>query len=133
MNIKALRLLNVRPEEQAKVILMLSMGFFIGIFVATYQVTAESLFLNKLSDRLNQAFLISGGLGIGITLIFSFFHLLIFSSFLSSFPTFSPLLFCFSSPSHLINFSSLHLFTSSLSNFLLSSPRLCLTSSLSFS
>jgi ATP:ADP antiporter, AAA family len=72
VKVSAIRLFNVRPEEQAKVALMLSMGFFIGIFVATYQVTAESLFLNRLSGNLNQAFLISGGLGIGITLIFSF-------------------------------------------------------------
>ena len=74
MNIRALRLLNVKPEEQTKVVLMLSMGFFIGIFVATYQVTAESLFLNKLSSHLNEAFLISGGLGIAITVTFSFFQ-----------------------------------------------------------
>lgn len=74
VNINTLRILNVRPEDQAKVVVMLSMGFFIGIFVATYQVTAESLFLNKLSGSLNKAFLISGGLGIGITLIFSFFQ-----------------------------------------------------------
>jgi AAA family ATP:ADP antiporter len=88
VNIKALRVLNVKPEEQAKVVLMLSMGFFIGIFVATYQVTAESLFLNKLSSHLNEAFLISGGLGIAITLLFSFFQnrirfsALVFFSFL---------------------------------------------------
>lgn len=74
MKVSALRLLNVKPEEQLKVILMLAMGFFIGIFVATYQVTAESLFLNKLSANLNKAFLISGGLGIATTLVFSFFQ-----------------------------------------------------------
>jgi ATP:ADP antiporter, AAA family len=74
VRINAVRLLNVKPEEQAKVVLMLAMGFFIGIFVATYQVTAESLFLNKLSADLNKAFLISGGLGIAVTLIFSFFQ-----------------------------------------------------------
>jgi ATP:ADP antiporter, AAA family len=72
--INPLRYLNVKPEEQAKVALMLGMGFFIGIFVATYQVTSESLFLNRLSLQLNKAFLISGGLGIAITLIFSFFQ-----------------------------------------------------------
>jgi ATP:ADP antiporter, AAA family len=72
--INPLRYLNVKPEEQTKVLLMLAMGFFIGIFVATYQVTSESLFLNRLSAQLNKAFLISGGLGIAITLIFSFFQ-----------------------------------------------------------
>jgi ATP:ADP antiporter, AAA family len=74
MKLSPLRLLNVKPEEQAKVALMLGMGFSIGIFVATYQVTAESLFLNKLSSHLNKAFLISGGLGIATTLVFSFFQ-----------------------------------------------------------
>jgi ATP:ADP antiporter, AAA family len=70
----AFRFLNVKPEEQAQVALMLVMGFFIGIFVATYQVTSESLFLNSLSGELNKAFFISGGLGIAFTLIFSFFQ-----------------------------------------------------------
>ena len=51
---------------------MLGTGFFIGIFLATYQVTAESLFLNKLSDQLDKAFLVSGLLGIITTAVFSF-------------------------------------------------------------
>lgn len=50
---------------------MLGTGFFIGIFLATYQVTAESLFLNKLSDQLDKAFLVSGLLGIVTTVAFS--------------------------------------------------------------
>ena len=70
----ALRLLNVKPEEQAQVALMLIMGFFMGIFVATYQVTAESLFLSSLGKDLNKAFFLSGALGIALTLIFSFFQ-----------------------------------------------------------
>ncbi len=74
MKINAFRYLNVKSDEQKKVALMLGMGFFIGIFVATFQVTAESLFLNKMSDQLNKAFLISGGLGIASTLLFSFFQ-----------------------------------------------------------
>lgn len=64
--------LNVKPEEQVQVVLLLSTGFFLGIFIATYQVTAESLFLNKLSDQLNRAFLISGVFGIASTALFSF-------------------------------------------------------------
>ena len=74
MKFNAFRFLNVKQEEQTQVALMLFMGFFIGIFVATYQVTAESLFLNKLSGQLNKAFFISGGLGIASTVIFSFFQ-----------------------------------------------------------
>src|SRR6478736_4839850 len=63
--------LNVRPEERLPVTLMLATGFFMGTFIATYQVTAESLFLNQISDQLNKAFLVSGVLGIVSTLAFS--------------------------------------------------------------
>jgi len=69
-----LSFLGVRHDEQLPVFLMLGTGFFIGIFLATYQVTAESLFLNKLSDQLNKAFLVSGLLGILTTAVFSFFQ-----------------------------------------------------------
>ncbi len=74
MKKNALAFLGVRAEEQTQVLLMLLTGFFIGIFIATYQVTAESLFLNKLSDQLDKAFLISGVLGIVSTIIFSYFQ-----------------------------------------------------------
>lgn len=74
MKKNVLSFLGVRPEEQAQVLLMLAIGFFIGIFIATYQVTAEALFLNRLSDQLDKAFLISGLLGIITTLIFSVFQ-----------------------------------------------------------
>ncbi len=69
-----LNLLNVKAEEQSQVALMLGTGFFMGIFIATYTVTAESLFLNQLGDQLDKAFLVSGIFGITSTVIFSFFQ-----------------------------------------------------------
>lgn len=66
--------LNVRPEEQIQVVLMLAIGFFMGTFIATFSVTAESLFLSQLSDQLNNAFLFAGILGILSTGLFSFFQ-----------------------------------------------------------
>ncbi len=57
---------------------MLATGFFMGIFLATYQVTAESLFINKLKDnhleyyQLGNAILASGILGIVTTALFSY-------------------------------------------------------------
>ena len=63
--------LKVKPEERLPISLMLGTGFFMGIFIATYQVTAESLFLNQISGQLNKAFLVSGVLGIVSTLIFA--------------------------------------------------------------
>jgi len=51
---------------------MLCTGFFLGVFLATYQVTADSLFLNRLGSYLNRAFLAAGALGIFTTGVFSF-------------------------------------------------------------
>src|SRR5882762_843261 len=61
-------------EERNQVALMLATGFFFGTYIATFQVTAESLFLNQMSNRINQAFLFSGILGILSTIVFSFFQ-----------------------------------------------------------
>jgi AAA family ATP:ADP antiporter len=66
--------LNVRPEEERQVALMLAIGFFIGTFVATFSVTADSLFLSQMSDQLNNAFLFAGLLGIVSTFLFTFFQ-----------------------------------------------------------
>ncbi len=51
---------------------MLTTGFFMGVFIATYQVTADSLFLNRMGDQLTKAFLMAGAFGIISTALFSF-------------------------------------------------------------
>ncbi len=61
-------------QESKQVTLMLATGFFMGIFIATYQITADSLFLSRLGDQLNKAFLIAGALGIATTAVYSFFQ-----------------------------------------------------------
>jgi ATP:ADP antiporter, AAA family len=66
--------LQIKSEEQKQIWLMLTTGFFMGVFIATYQVTADSLFLNRLGDQLNKAFLMAGALGILSTALFSFFQ-----------------------------------------------------------
>jgi AAA family ATP:ADP antiporter len=71
---RVLSSLNVRAEERTQVLLMLSAGFFMGVFVATFQNTADSLFLNRMSQHLDKAFLASGLLGIIATGAFSFFQ-----------------------------------------------------------
>src|SRR5688572_20778563 len=63
--------LQIQTQEQKQIILMLCTGFFMGVFIATYQVTADSLFLNRLGDQLDRAFLIAGLLGIVTTTLFS--------------------------------------------------------------
>jgi ATP:ADP antiporter, AAA family len=67
-------LLKFKSQEQKQVALMLTVGFFMGVFISTYQVTVDSLFLNRIGDQLNKAFLAAGALGILSTGIFSFFQ-----------------------------------------------------------
>lgn len=56
---------------------MLAVGFFIGVFNATYQVVADTIFLKRLPQQLNSAFLVAGVLGILATTIFSWLQNLI--------------------------------------------------------
>src|SRR5687767_6784951 len=64
----------LQNQEQKQIVLMLCTGFFMGVFLATYQVTADSLFLNRMGDRLDKAFLMAGVLGIVTTGLFSTFQ-----------------------------------------------------------
>lgn len=63
--------LRIKSQEQKQIVLMLCTGFFMGIFTATYQVTADSLFLNQLGDYLDKAFVVAGVLGMLTTALFS--------------------------------------------------------------
>lgn len=69
--------LQVKTIEQRQVVLMLTTGFFMGVFIATYQITADSIFLNRLGSYLDKAFLAAGILGIVTTFLFSSFQNLI--------------------------------------------------------
>ncbi len=42
--------LNVKPDEQKKVLLLLGFGFFMGVFLATFQVSAETIFVTQLGE-----------------------------------------------------------------------------------
>jgi len=69
-----LKVFNARPEESREVYLMLMLGFFGGIFLASYDVAAPAIFLNFFSDQtvLAQAFLVSGLIGVLVTYMYSF-------------------------------------------------------------
>jgi ATP:ADP antiporter, AAA family len=66
--------LTERTEERKMIIIMLGIGFFMGVFNATYQVVADAIFLKRLPEQLNNAFLTAGFLGIFVTALFSFFQ-----------------------------------------------------------
>ena len=75
--------LKLRSVQQRQVALMLAIGFFMGVFIATYQVTADSIFLNRLGQYLDKAFLAAGILGIVSTALFSYFQSVIRFSILT--------------------------------------------------
>ncbi len=43
--------LNVKPGEQNPVLLLLGFGFFMGVFLATFQISAETLFVTQLGEK----------------------------------------------------------------------------------
>jgi len=66
-----LRIINVHTkEEERPALLLLGYGFFMGIFLATYRVVVETLFLNSLGEYLKEAFFISGILGVVSTWLY---------------------------------------------------------------
>ncbi|HCX24436.1 MAG: hypothetical protein CMB80_34580 [Flammeovirgaceae bacterium] len=68
-----LAFLGGEPGEEKPMLLLLGMGFFMGIFLATYQIGSETLFLDVLGEEyLDVAFFTAGGLGIISTLLFVF-------------------------------------------------------------
>lgn len=75
--------LTLKTDQQRQIALMLAIGFFMGVFIATYQVTADSIFLNRLGDYLDKAFLAAGVLGILSTALFSYFQSVIRFSILT--------------------------------------------------
>lgn len=65
--------LNVKPEEQQQVLLLLGFGFFMGIFLATFQISAETLFVTKLGEGfISWGIFAAGVAGIISTSIFVF-------------------------------------------------------------
>lgn len=73
-----LKVVNGERSEWERISLLLTMGFFTGIFVATYDVGASTLFLDFHKEdeesAVAQAFLASGILGIITTYVFGYYQ-----------------------------------------------------------
>ncbi|MFY0608260.1 MAG: cyclic nucleotide-binding domain-containing protein [Cyclobacteriaceae bacterium] len=68
-----LAFLGGEPGEEKPMLLLLGMGFFMGIFLATYQIGSETLFLDVLGEEyLDKAFFCAGAAGIVSTVLFVF-------------------------------------------------------------
>ncbi len=67
-------MLDVEPEEEGPVSLLLAISFFMGLFMATVAVASQTLFLNFFSEKddLPVAILYSGVFGIITTFLYNF-------------------------------------------------------------
>ena len=66
------RALNVLPDEERSVALVLGHGFFMGVFLATYQTSAEALFVLEFPGKVSLGILAAGVLGVITTALFAF-------------------------------------------------------------
>ncbi len=71
---KLLKLIGTKPEEEKLVTLLLANGFFLGIFIATYQISAENMFIEQFVEQLDYAYLAQGFLGVFATIFFAYFQ-----------------------------------------------------------
>jgi len=77
------KLLDLEIGELKPVLILLAMSFFLGICIITYDIGSSTMFLEVYEkNRISEAFLISGLLGICTTLIFAYFQKRIPFSFL---------------------------------------------------
>lgn len=69
------KLLDIEQGELKPVLLLLSFSFFLGISVVTYDIGSSTMFLEFYDqNRISEAFLVSGLLGVFSTLIFAYFQ-----------------------------------------------------------
>src|SRR5436190_20483076 len=73
MKDRILQFLDVEKKESGRVGLLLIMSFFMGVFIATYSVASQALFLKNIgADQLPIALLLAGGFGLLATLLYNF-------------------------------------------------------------
>lgn len=69
------KLLDIERGEGSRVVLLLIMSFFMGVFLATLGVASQALFLlHYETTELSFALLISGAFGLGATVVYNFFQ-----------------------------------------------------------
>jgi HEAT repeat protein len=65
--------LNVRPEEQSKVLMLLGYGFLMGVFLATFQLSAETLLITRLGEAyISRGIFAAGVMGVISTAMYAF-------------------------------------------------------------
>jgi AAA family ATP:ADP antiporter len=65
------KVLSIRKEEQAAVYLLLSQTVFLGVFLALFDISTTSLFINAYGESMiSKAFLVSGVVGFGMSALY---------------------------------------------------------------
>ncbi|PLX17330.1 MAG: hypothetical protein C0599_13830 [Salinivirgaceae bacterium] len=65
------KVLSIRKEEQAAVYLLLSQTVFLGIFLALFDISTTSLFINAFGESMiSKAFLVSGVIGFAMSALY---------------------------------------------------------------
>ncbi|HKK59490.1 MAG TPA: HEAT repeat domain-containing protein [Salinivirga sp.] len=65
------RILNIRPEERTAVFLLLGQTVFLGVFLALFDISTTSLFINTFGESMiSRAFLVSGILGFALSAVY---------------------------------------------------------------
>ena len=68
----ALKLFDIEEHETGKVFLLVLLSVFIGIFYATFDISATALFLDEFSESMiSKAMLVSGAVGILMTMLYA--------------------------------------------------------------
>jgi ATP:ADP antiporter, AAA family len=70
------KVLGLQADEVSRVFLLYVMSFFMGAFLATFMVAAQTLFLVNFDEQLDLplAFAVAGGLGMVATITYNFFQ-----------------------------------------------------------
>jgi AAA family ATP:ADP antiporter len=72
--------LNVKPDEQNRALLLLGFGFFMGVFLATFQITSETQLITQAGAQgdsvklIGQGLLAAAVLGVISTALFAYFQ-----------------------------------------------------------
>jgi ATP:ADP antiporter, AAA family len=75
MKERLFKLLNIEPEEESMVSMLLTQSVFLGIFFGSFDISAHSLFLSVFDEKaMARAYVISGLAGIILTSIYTFFQ-----------------------------------------------------------
>ena len=71
---RILKFLDVEEEESGRVFYLLAISFMLGMFIATFTVASQTIFLNTFSESedLPKALFISGIFGVISTAIYNF-------------------------------------------------------------